>query len=831
MINRQPQKGPTELFNDPGKIEVTESDRASWEDHTDKTGAEMQQELILPFSSIKEIANFILDRAKELTGSPHGFVSVVNLHTGDHVGYTQTKMLNNEGQVENTNQKFAFPRGSDGYYPGLWGASLNSGKAFYNNAAASHANSSDALARPISWERFLSVPVLLGSQVVGQIALADAETDYTDKDLNTLQPLVRSLSLVIQRSQHESEIQEAGHFNQAALDALSVNLAILDDQGTILKVNRAWRNFALANAGDTANLCEGVNYLVTADTASGKDSEDAISFAAGIRSVLHGRENTFSIEYPCHAPHEKRWFLGRVSRFLSRGKVYLVVAHENITLSKQAELRQSARSKVLEQFSKALTLEDIFAAIIPYVEQIFPGHPVSILKLDETGRRLHLAASIGLPDFYNLAIKNLEIGAGVGSCGAAAYTGQRVVVEDIQAHPNWTLYKELAARAGLGACWSEPILSSNGRVLGTFAVYDARPAIPDINDLRHLEDAARLVGLVLERQQADEALHQSHAQLEQRVEERTAQLAFAKHRLEDKIIELEKSQDYSRDLAARYRIVADNTYDWEFWLDLDGQFLYSSPSCRRITGYGAEDFLGDPTLLEQIIHPDDLPAWQMHTMETTELEKKPRQIELRFQRADGSTVWIEHVCQPVFDGLGQFLGNRGSNRDISQRKQGEEALRRSESRFHKMVESITTYIYSVKIEEGHPLSTLHGPGCLGLTGYSAEEFAADAELWLDMVHPLDRELVTHQADRVLAGMTVLPLEHRMFRKDGSICWVKNMPVAQFNNMGDLTGYDGMITDISERKLAQQALLESHQFYRQIIAGVGEGIFSLDRDMH
>ena len=87
----------------------------------------------------------------------------------------------------------------------------------------------------------------------------------------------------------------------------------------------------------------------------------------------------------------------------------------------------------------------------------------SVLLLDDAGKRLLIGAAPSLPNFYNEAIDGVEIGDGVGSCGTAAFTNKRVIVEDIQNHPYWTTYKELADSAGLRACWSEPICSTQGK--------------------------------------------------------------------------------------------------------------------------------------------------------------------------------------------------------------------------------------------------------------------------------------------------------------------------------------------------------------------------------
>ena len=132
----------------------------------------------------------------------------------------------------------------------------------------------------------------------------------------------------------------------------------------------------------------------------------------------------------------------------------------------------------------------------------------SILLLDSDGEHLKRGAAPGLPEFYNAAIESIAIGAGVGSCGTAAYTGQRVIVEDIATHPYWIAYKEIAAQAGLGACWSEPVISSSGRVLGTFAIYHREKNSPAQSDIYVIEQSAQLARIAIERKLMEEQIRQ-----------------------------------------------------------------------------------------------------------------------------------------------------------------------------------------------------------------------------------------------------------------------------------------------------------------------------------
>jgi len=119
--------------------------------------------------------------------------------------------------------------------------------------------------------------------------------------------------------------------------------------------------------------------------------------------------------------------------------------------------------------------------------------------------------------------------------------------------------------------------------------------------------------------------------------------------------------------VSKYQAIADNTYNWEFWLSPEGYFLYSSPSCQRITGHTAEEFYADPGLLPRIVCADDRESFEEHRHDST-WKLGVNELEFRIVHHQGDIRRIQHFCQPVFDDTGKFLGTRGSNTDITQRK-------------------------------------------------------------------------------------------------------------------------------------------------------------------
>lgn len=139
-----------------------------------------------------------------------------------------------------------------------------------------------------------------------------------------------------------------------------------------------------------------------------------------------------------------------------------------------------------------------------------------------------------------------------------------------------------------------------------------------------------------------------------------------------------------------------------------------------------------------------------------------------------------------------------------------------ETRYRQMLDAITDYTFTVTVQNGVPVHTQHSTSCVAITGYEAHEYENNSILWYDMIFPADRELALRQARQILHEHSSETVEHRIIRKDGAIRWVKNTPVLQFNEQGELVAYDGLVSDITERKEAEEAMRESEERFRFII---------------
>ena len=236
------------------------------------------------------------------------------------------------------------------------------------------------------------------------------------------------------------------------------------------------------------------------------------------------------------------------------GATLYTIAHD-ITERKLRETLEGMRNRIFELLARDGDLAAILELVIAYVETARSGIVCSILLADESGTRLRNGAANRLPEEFNRAAEDLPIAEGAGSCGTAAYRGERVIVDNIATHPLWREGRELAGRAGLAASWSEPIKDSAGRLLGTFALYRREPGVPGEAEIELVTQVSHLASVAIEKKRNDAEL----------------QLASSVYQHSDEAIVV---------TDAANRIVAVN------------------PAFTRLTGYTAKEVIGrDPGLL------------------------------------------------------------------------------------------------------------------------------------------------------------------------------------------------------------------------------------------
>ncbi len=314
--------------------------------------------------------------------------------------------------------------------------------------------------------------------------------------------------------------------------------------------------------------------------------------------------------------------------------IFVIIIFWNRKLSQEVMRRQVAeyrlllRNKVLDSVSTGHSLQQILEMLVKQIELESPEMICSVLLVDERKKRLFLGAAPNLPDFYNEAINGIVCGIGEGSCGTAAFTGETVIVENIQTHPYWMNYKDLANRAGLRACWSQPILSSAGKTIGTFAIYYSNPRAPTEDDLTLIKESATLAAVAIERYQINESIKK-----------------------------LSLAVQHSPNVVVI--------------TDIEGVIEYVNPKFTDVTGYDSEDVMGKtPSILssgemKNAVYED---LWQ------TLLDGREWRGEMHNRRKNGELYWAKEYIAPIFSESGKVTHFVAIQEDITESRRVNEEL-------------------------------------------------------------------------------------------------------------------------------------------------------------
>ena len=248
--------------------------------------------------------------------------------------------------------------------------------------------------------------------------------------------------------------------------------------------------------------------------------------------------------------------------------------------------------------------------------------------------------------------------------------------------------------------------------------------------------------------------------------------------------------------------IVENIPDMIFVKDAtDLKFVRFNRAGERLLGRSRDELIGKS---DHDIHPK--PEADSFAAKDREVLEKKQMLDV--PEEDHSIGPLGHRILhtkklPILDDTGKPIYLLGISEDITDRK-------RAEERYRHIIETITDYVITVVVKDGHAVSTTHGPGCVAVTGYTSEELSLDPFLWHDIVIAEDRKLVLDQSRRLIAGENVGPIEHRIARKDGALRWVRNTPVARFDPSGALTAYDALIQDVTERRALQEQLLQAQK---------------------
>ncbi|MBP9905246.1 MAG: diguanylate cyclase [Rhodoferax sp.] len=455
----------------------------------------------------------------------------------------------------------------------------------------------------------------------------------------SLHQVVVTFSDISKRKQAEAALAKSEAFKNTILDSLTAEIAVVDSQGIIQAVNESWQRFLLDNSAGPGSAMPligvGANYLTACRSQNKAHASSSLEASTGIQAVLGGRLPHFNLEYPCDSPKQKRWFAMTVVPLGQNVRDGAVISHTDITKLKQATQDEHLRNHILELLASDQTLLTILEQLVLGVEKLQSSAYCSILLLSDDGRYLEHGIGPSLPATYNAALEGIEIGMGVGSCGTAAFTGERVVVEDISTHPYWAPYLDLARNAGLGSCWSQPILAASGQVLGTFAIYHPTPHSPEVSDIARIEQSARLASIAIEKSRWLQLLRDSEVRFRSMMED-VAGVAV---------------QGYA----------------------MDGTITFWNRASERLYGFSAQDAIGS-NLLDLIIPVEmrEGVAAAMAEMATTGVAIPAGELTLQTRGGGRVQVFSNHVLvKPAMGAVEMFC----LDIDLTERKEMEDQVR------------------------------------------------------------------------------------------------------------------------------------------------------------
>ncbi|HKB89360.1 MAG TPA: sigma 54-interacting transcriptional regulator, partial [Opitutaceae bacterium] len=328
-------------------------------------------------------------------------------------------------------------------------------------------------------------------------------------------------------------------------------------------------------------------------------------------------------------------------------------ANTDIEERKRAEALLAAEKRTLEMLSGGVPLADILENLCDTIDSQAGNTISAVMLMDADGERLWPAAGPRIPKGWIEAITPLKIGPRIGSCGAAASLKRRVIVADIAVDPLWADFRDVALSYGFRAAWSQPLLSKNQQVLGTFGMYYAEPRTPSETDLRLIEGAGHIAVIAIEGERSQAALTKAYD-------------------------EIAKSE-------AELRTILDAIPQLITAIGADGNFLYANQAAREYTGLTVEELRSE--CLQPVFHAEDSERLR-DEREAAISRGVPFQYERRVRRRDGQYRWFLAQYNALRDERGEVIRWYATGTDIDDRKQAEERTRQENFALREEIDQV-----------------------------------------------------------------------------------------------------------------------------------------------
>jgi formate hydrogenlyase transcriptional activator len=433
----------------------------------------------------------------------------------------------------------------------------------------------------------------------------------------------------------------------------------------------------------------------------------------------------------------------------------------------------------LQMILVGASMNEVLTSVIRLIEAHSEGMLCSIFLLSEDGLHLQCAAAPSLPEAYRAAIDPLDIGPTVGSCGAAAYLRQPVFVSDTASDPKWVKFKGFALQNGLRAAWSSPIMSHDGKVLGTFGMHYREVRHPGPGEIEFIDYASRIAGIVIESKRSQVALQSA-------------------------LGERKSSEN-------RLRMTIDTIPALVWSARLDGSAEFFNTRWLDYAGLSAEEAMDWGWAVA--LHPDDRTRL-VNYWSSVRASGQPGEIEARLRRFDGEYRWFLFRANPLRNESGNIVKWFGINTDIEDRKRAEEKLRRSEGYLAEAQRLTHTGSWAWNAATRH--TVYRSQEYYRLFGFDPEGGTPSDEAFYHRIHPEDRDRVRREVFLERPGGPRFDVEHRIVLPDGAIKDLHTVGHPVLNESGDLVEFFGTTMDITERKQAEDKIREQEVELRQTL---------------